>query len=352
MKKIKCLFVVFVLMLCGCSFQDNNQEDIKNEIIPFEEDHCYKYHYQQLNNKQKKLYRELFNLFMNIETKGTISDKNMKEIDIVHNAIISDHPELFYVDTEIVYSDYRVEIEYLFRKSQIKRYQKEIEEITDIILNEVPQDDPYEQMLYLYNYVVSHVQYSEDAKYNQTIISSLINKETVCTGYAKMLQYLYQKIGIETTQITGTCIDDNKVVQRHAWNMIKYNNDYYYIDTTWGDWEDKNMILYEYFIFSSQDMLKIYTPEDHYENTINEKYNYFTKNNLYFTQYHLSSLAQGINKEKKIFTARFSDDIYEYVKNRVKNSNDAFDILLTAGLQINYIQYWYDDNFNVITMIW
>lgn len=352
MKKNKCLFIVFVLMLCGCSFQDDKQEDIQNDIIPFEEDQCYKYHYQQLNNKQKKIYRELFNLFVNIETEGTISNNNIKDIDIVHNAILSDHPELFYVDTEIVYSDCRVEIEYLFKKKQIKQYQKEIEEETDMILNEILQDNQYEQMLYLYNYVVSHLQYNEDAKYNQTIISSFINKETVCTGYAKMLQYLYQKIGIETTQITGTCIDENNLVQRHAWNMIKYNNDYYYIDATWGDREDKNMILYEYFIFSSQDMLKIYTPEDHYENTIEEQYNYFTKNNLYFTQYHFSSLAQGVNKEKKIFTARFSDDIYEYVKNRVKNTNDAFDILSKAGLQVDYIQYWYDDNFNVITMIW
>ena len=351
-KKRLCLFIALMTLLSGCSFQEKTQEDIKTKEVTFAEDNCYKYHYQQLNKKQKKLYQELFHMFVNIETEGKISDKNMKDVDLVHNAILNDHPELFYIETEIVYSDYRVEVEYTFKKSKIKKYKKEIEHEKDIILQDLPKGDQYEKMLYLYNYVVSHLQYNENAKYNQTLISSIINKETVCTGYAKMIQYLYQEIGIETTQITGTCVDENNLVQRHAWNMVKYQDDYYYIDATWADREADLMILYEYFIFSSQDMLKIYTPEDHYENTVNDQYNYFVHNHLYYTEYDQSSLVQGVDKEKKVFTARFSDDIYEYVKTRVKETNDPFDILSKAGIHVENIHYWYDDHFNVITITW
>lgn len=356
MKKLKCLLVLLLIVLCGCSDNQIVDKETKKveEVTPFEKDTCYKYHYEHLTKKQKELYKELFNIFMNLEETGKVSNKNIKDVQIVHDALLNDHPELFFVETELIYDDYRVEPEYTFKIKEIKKYRKQIELAKDEILKNLPADDQYAQMKYIYDYIVENVHYDENAEYNQLLISSLLNKNTVCTGYAKMIQYLFQEIGIHTTEIVGGSFDTNNRLQRHAWNMIVYDNDYYYVDATWGDQEDEDgqMTLYEYFIFSSEDMLKLYTPEGNYENTGNINHTYFLKNNLYFTNYSTSSLANVVNKEEKILQVRFSNDIYSYAKNRVVNTNDPFRILSKAGVNVEYINYWYDDNFQVIRVTW
>lgn len=353
MKKTKCL-LVFLLILCGCSTQQNVDEEVVEVKNYFEEDTCYNYYYQHLTKKQQKLYEELYNIFMNLDETGQLSSKAIKDVQIVHDALLHDHPELFYVETELVYDDYRVEPQYSFEISEIKKYRKQIEQIKEDILTQMPEGDQYAQMMYIYDYVIENVHYDLESENNQTLISSLVNKETVCAGYAKMIQYLIQEIGINITEITGGSIDQNNIVQRHAWNMVEYNHDYYYIDATWGDQEDdeENMILYEYFMFSSEDMLKLYTPEEYYENTTDINNTYFIKNNLYYTNYNTSSLAQVVNTEEKEFLVRFSNDVYSYAKNRVANTNDPFNILSKAGVDVDYINYWYDDNFQVIRVTW
>lgn len=349
MKKRKCLLIILLVILGGCSKSDIIKNKTKESL--FESDNCYKYYYQQLNKKQQKLYEELYNIFMNIDKEGTISNKNIKDINIVHNAVLNDHPEIFYVDTEIVYNDYRVEVEYHFKKKDILDYRKQLEKRKKEILKDLPKDK-YDQMLYIYDYVIENVDYNKDAKYNQTLISSLINKETVCTGYAKMIQFLLQEIGINTTEIIGSCIDENNYVQKHAWNMVYYNDDYYYIDATWGDQTELLMTFYEYFLFSSDDMLKIYTPEKYYETTTNLDNTYFKKNNLYFISYDKSQLVNAVDKDNRILRVRFSSDIYEYAKDKIMNTNDPFDILNKRGIYVENIRYWYDDHFHVITIKW
>lgn len=355
MKKIICLYVCIMMVLCGCSTWQTSHKDVKETekvTMPFEKDTCYKYHYQHLTKKQKKLYRELYNIFMNLDDSGKVSNKNIKDIQIVHDALLNDHPEIFFIENELIYDDYKLEPQYSFKKEEIEEYRQQIEQTREEIINGLPEGDQYTQMKYIYDYVVENVHYDLNSKNNQLLISSLLNKETVCTGYAKMIQYLFQEIGINTTEIVGGSIDQNNVLQRHAWNMIEYNNDYYYVDATWADQEDDNMILYEYFIFSSEDMLKLYTPETQYENTTDINNTYFIKNNLYYTNFNTSSLANAVNKEEKLFQVRFSNDVYEYAKNRVMNTNDPFYILSNAGINVEYISYWYDDNFQIIRVTW
>lgn len=180
----------------------------------------------------------------------------------------------------------------------------------------------------------------------------MLNHETVCTGYAKMIQYLMQEIGVNTSLIVGGFFDENNQLQRHAWNMIEYDNDYYYIDATWGDDEENQMVLNEYFMFSSEDMLKFYTPETKYNTTSNLQNTYFIKNNLYFEQYDISLLVKAVNKEDRTMLLRFSEDIYPNAKNRLTQTNDVFDILTKAGIEEEYINYSCDDRFQVIKVMW
>lgn len=355
MKLLKCTLAVLLILLPGCQSQATEKiPDSKNEkmVTPFVEDQCFKYCYQQLTEKQQQLYEDMFNIISNVEQEGKVSYKNIKDINIVHEALLNDHPELFYIDSEVIYDDYRLEVVYSFSKKEIQNYQNQMQQKQNEIFQQMPQGDDYAKIKFIYDYVIENVSYDENAKNNQLLISAMVDQSTVCMGYAKMIQYLLQQAGIDSSLIVGGFIDENSQVQRHAWNMVKYDQDYYYIDATWGDDEENGMIINEYFMFSSDNMLKLYQPEGKYENTQYGENTYFKKNDLYFQNYDIETMANAVNQEDQLFEIQLSQDVYAYVKDRIIHSNDIFDILQKANVYKDSIQYSYNDNFQVIRVTW
>ncbi|MCL2487634.1 MAG: hypothetical protein FWE80_03010, partial [Oscillospiraceae bacterium] len=88
----------------------------------------------------------------------------------------------------------------------------------------------------------------------------------VCESYAKAYAYILNRLGIETLIIYGQAGSGGSGGGGgHAWNMININGTYYYVDTTWddfetvgnmaGSWNDegnwKNQLYYKYFMSGS-----------------------------------------------------------------------------------------------------
>ena len=70
----------------------------------------------------------------------------------------------------------------------------------------------------------------------------------------------------KATFLTGKTIKGRR--DKHAINMIKYDNDYYYIDTIWCDLVlDDEEIINNYLMFDSQAMKQMYDLDDHYKIT-------------------------------------------------------------------------------------
>jgi len=70
----------------------------------------------------------------------------------------------------------------------------------------------------------------------------------VCEGYAKTMEILLEKAGIETYYVTGKANGGG-----HAWNIVKLDGDYFHIDTTWDDPvpNREGEISYKYFLVPS-----------------------------------------------------------------------------------------------------
>lgn len=81
------------------------------------------------------------------------------------------------------------------------------------------------------------------------------------------MQYLLNQLHFKATFLTGKTIKGRR--DKHAINMIKYDNDYYYIDATWGDLvlDDEEIINNNYLMFDSQTMKQMYDLDDRYKIT-------------------------------------------------------------------------------------
>ena len=127
--------------------------------------------------------------------------------------------------------------EYLYDSEESMRRQKEIESAAQEWLADIPENvSEYEKIKYLYEQIVWRTEYQEGGTDDQNIYSGAANGESVCAGYAKTMQYLAGKVGIFVTYVTGTATDpDTGETQDHAWNLVKCDGKYSYVDTTWAD---------------------------------------------------------------------------------------------------------------------
>ena len=84
----------------------------------------------------------------------------------------------------------------------------------------------------------------------------LVTGQRCVRGYAGATKYLLDRAGVDCIWVTGTGGGGP-----HAWNIVKCDGQYYYVDTTWGDpgyWElqgedvTKEFIAYEYLCCSGR----------------------------------------------------------------------------------------------------
>ena len=100
----------------------------------------------------------------------------------------------------------------------------------------IPADaSDYEKVRIVYTYVIDNTQYqaSDD---DQSIAGVFWKKEAVCAGYAGAVQYLLERIGVSVHLCRWK--HAGEVQKGSAWNIVKLDGEYYYVDATNGDQPD------------------------------------------------------------------------------------------------------------------
>jgi|GEM_PF-1080979 len=84
----------------------------------------------------------------------------------------------------------------------------------------------YDKEKIAHDLLIKNIVYNTVAKYNQSSCSGLVEKSTVCMGYAASFQLLMNRVGVETIVVSSS---------NHAWNEIKLDGNWYVVDVTWDD---------------------------------------------------------------------------------------------------------------------
>ena len=84
-----------------------------------------------------------------------------------------------------------------------------------------------------FSYKTEKERETKEKKFKLDLVSStILTKKTVCHGYAALIEYLYLKLGLESTIIFGNLkadpsqIGEMPDVTNHAWNVVKIDNNW------------------------------------------------------------------------------------------------------------------------------
>jgi hypothetical protein len=275
-----------------------------------------------------------------------------------------DHPEIFYVDgysyDKYYLSDKTVSIRFSGTyncdyDTALKKAMR-IEAAADKILAAAPQKETgsdvtdYDIVKYVYDTLITDTDYNVDAEDNQNIYSVFVNNESVCLGYAKATQYLLLKLGIECTLVHGV-VEEN---ESHAWNLVKADGDYYYVDTTWGDASYQNdgnstgysystSVNYDYLCVTTEQLLRTHSIDSYLSLPLCTALtdNYYVKEDALFYSYDEEKLRKlfdsAFSEGKNNVTIKCSDnDCFNEIKRRLIDNQEIFNCLSEETAQITY----------------
>ena len=191
----------------------------------------------------------------------------------------------------------------------------------------------------------------------RSIYGTLVNKKAVCAGYSKAFQFLLNQIGIECLYVVGEALNES-----HAWNLIKLEGDYYYVDATWGDYsntmQSKNYsddVHYDYFCITTKELLldhklteKFALPE-----CVSEKCNFYVRTGAFFETYDFEKIRDFVYKAvingNYSVSIKFKDKIaYNQAKKELVDGTKFYDILQWINLRndrcVNSSSYTYSED--------
>lgn len=249
-------------------FSNTIEENTETEEDEMED--CF--YYEQLNNYGKIIYAKLTNEYENLKT-GTAkidfgkqfnsamqTEEGRCEIEesfqAALNAIFYDRPEFFFLEstkmyfytesttrgTKTTYSTYIAPAEnatYLKdefeSESDVNRAIRKIENITkDIILD--AGNNKYEIIKSAHDWIIENTEYDSTISLAniRDIYGVFENGVAVCAGYANAFKYILDRAGITCIYVPGDATNEEGT-EAHAWNYVKLDNRWYFVDCTWDD---------------------------------------------------------------------------------------------------------------------
>lgn len=368
--KSKLPFFIFLFMLLGVIlrvgliFFQTPSVDMQEVENVYNEDQHYQYFYQNLSTKDQSTYQRIYYAIREHIDKIPLEDTDIENIKKLYINVLDDHPEFYYANGQFQYIKERNVIdiipEYDYSTEQINNYQQQIKEHTQVFIEKASKGSEYEKAKMVYEYVVENVEYKENSKIDQNIISSLIEGKSVCAGYARAYQYLAHQLGVQATYITGVAQETIQATNKgegHAWVMIKMDDDYYYCDPTWGDVVEDEMkhTCYGYFLMNSDDMLACYKPDGQYEQTKQDQLNYFKNSRLYMNDYDETILNRAVRQGKsdKTRVAEIkcgNKHVFNQVKTKLESAYLGYRILSNNGCWNDDSRYYCNEELKLIEL--
>lgn len=230
------------------------------------------FYYEQLDEYAKIIYDELNSNIELLKTGTYTADFGMSFNELLHqedgdailknsfqlaiNALTFDNPDLFYLDVTKLYLLTEVTTRAFSKKYEVTigpnggNYLSDSFASEEAVLNAInmieqeknnlvaqcQNKSTVEKIRIVHDYLVDTTEYDLNSGENiYNVYGTLVNKRSVCEGYARSFKYVMDDLNIPCIIACG--IGKNKAgsAESHAWNYVQIDDIWYAIDVTWDD---------------------------------------------------------------------------------------------------------------------
>ena len=220
----------------------SGSSDLSGESIL--DDYKSKYAYNTLTSSQKQVYAKLFEAAAAHADKADLTGINVttSEIDDIYWAFDYDNPQFFWLANGYRYTTRNgrvigITMVYSRTVSEMNNIKPKFEAAAQKIIDKALQeDDLFERVKVLHDAITDMTEYTlSGPSYISEADGPLVYGKALCEGYSKAFMYLCQSVGIPCICVAGTGNGE-----KHMWNMLQLDGEWYNMDVTWDDDGDYN----------------------------------------------------------------------------------------------------------------
>lgn len=328
----------------------------------------FRYAYNSLDQAEQIWYQDIEEALGTMRETVQLSGDALAEglgedsIDHIFQCVLIDHPEIFYTDgySYTRYSDGEGTLaigfsgKYSMTAEEASRRAEELEQEIAAILAGVPANaTDYDKIKYVYDTIILDTEYDLTAPDNQNIYSVFVGKASVCQGYAKAAQLLLNRLGVDCTLVQGQ-VDTG---EGHAWNLLRADGSFYYMDVTWGDASYQTEsgetvqsqpvpeINYDYLCITTEELLRTHMPNHAVPlpECVAVEANYYVRESAFFSEYdreQLKRLFQKAGEEGRedVTVKCANESVYQTIREALIDHQEIFEYYPDSSQTVAYAQ--------------
>lgn len=329
---------LFAVTAITCSLAMECTEEVVSISMPVIESnytHTNHYAYSTLSDENKVVYSVIYDALVNFRESSPMSNMDAEDIQNIYKCVMLDSPELFYVrGLNITTRNSRpvksltVSGDYYMSREEAKKAETRISKYVQAFLSTIPVNcTDYERVKRSYEYIVNNTTYVPGAPFNQSMYSVFNNSRSVCLGYSKAFQYLMYEQDIPCILVTG---EAGTYTTNHSWNMVKLDDAYYHVDTTWGDMYDNETVSYDFLLIDDETIAPTHTIMSvvEYPACTSMKYNYYAMTDTYITDTNTACMERilpRLEKDEELVLKFANTELLDYYEGYLITNKKLFD---------------------------
>ena len=148
-----------------------------------------------------------------------------------------------------------IQIQKKYSDDDIKKIDNKMNQIiNDLNINNY--SNVRDKIRVFHDYIASINKYDKKKEYgssnynSETAIGTLFEGYSICSGYSDTMAIFLNKLGLDNIKV---------ITDKHAWNAVKLDGNWYHIDLTWDDpivSDGSDIISHNYFLLTTNELLR------------------------------------------------------------------------------------------------
>lgn len=321
------------------------------------EQHSFQYYRSCLKAQLLPLYDAILDGLLQVQSEIRLRHTGFVNFNDVWSAVLLDNPKVFYATEVMVegngfYGSYTLKPKYLFPKSEIDIYIKQVQSFLDKVGKSFNGLSEYETEREIHDLLCRNVEYENQGEISHTILGAIVYKKCVCDGFTKLAKLLFDYVHIYSHVVSGQACNQNSKLEPHAWNIVKINGEFYHLDITFDKTMTQKNTRYDYFNLTDAEIKidHVYNASGH-PNCCKTDYNYFYIEKMFMH-------TKG-DLEKSLRSKLLRGDTVLHFKIPLPqrgNATDAINAIITKVLSFQRKAYTYEivpnEKQNVYEVYW